>query len=108
MIDAEYGNWRVVIKDCAPDSAPVNFYRRDAHFASNGWSICEITAQESARVDRAGLHIHRRAGIRAGDFLCWLHKKAVDLPASPARSNLLHLLVQIDQCGRDLLCARTK
>lgn len=93
MIDAEYGNWRVVIKDSANDSAPVIFYRRDMQSESNGWIIREITAQETARIDRAGFHIHHRAGISAEDFLRWLHKKAVDLPASSARTNLLRLLV---------------
>lgn len=97
MIDAEYGDWRVVIKDTMHNSAPVIFYRRDAQSESNGWIIREITAQETARVDRAGFHIHRRVGIHAEDFLRWLHKKAVDLPASPARSDLLRLLIDVAQ-----------
>ncbi len=97
MIDAEYGNWRVVVKDCAVESTAIIFYRLYAQTQSNGWIIREITAQETARVDRAGFHIHRRVGIHAEDFLRWLHKKAVDLPASPARSDLLRLLIDVAQ-----------
>jgi len=97
MIDAEYGNWRVVVKDCTVDSAAIIFYRLDAQSESNGWVIREITAQETARVDCVGLHIRNRAGIYAEDFLRWFHKKAVDLPASPARGNLLRLLVDVAQ-----------
>lgn len=103
LIDAEYCDefsmchkvYRVVVKDCVADSCAIIFYRLYAQTQSNGWIIREITAQETARVDRAGFHMRR--GPRADDFLRWLHKKAVDLPASPARSDLLRLLIDVAQ-----------
>jgi len=93
MIDAEYGRWRVVIKDCAASSAQVVFYRLDSQTISGEWIIHEISSQEFAQIDLAGFHMHRRIGIDAEDFMRWLHKKIVDLPNSPARINLLKLMV---------------